>query len=739
MNLSKIEGLLSSQKGSELFLALKIESDEAKSAFWTIEEGEVKILAFGTCEEWGGTKDELLVACDASVSSAITKLPQSAKEEPRQLILGLPNTWVKGNKIVKEKLKDLHFVTNKLSFQPIGFVVIPEAISFYLKNKSEDFFSYVLVYLGANEITVSLVHEGRVVHSEVVGRSDNLALDVEEGILRFSSVFDLPPWILLYNKNEENLEQAKQTLISYPWQPPEEKVRPGFLHLPRVDVLPGNSDIEAVAFAGGEEIKKLFPESREGVSREKTVQEQPSEKEILGEIQFVKGEDILKKEGLLVKKPETKEPEELEEPVEEESTLPPEKGEKEPFLGKIHWLAFFKRIPDLLPKTELLPLPSDKLPKKLFFGGMFLVVLFLAGFYFFAKAKIILTIEGQNITKDLQFQVVQGQSQIDLEKKIIPAQKISVEVKGTKKSVVTGKKVVGEKAKGEVIIYNRTDLPRTFSSGAILIGPGKLKFSLDQEVKIASKTPDLASGVDRWGEAKVSLTAEDIGAQYNVAGQSQFSFENLPISSFLAKNESAFSGGTSRQISVVSREDQEKLLAELEDELIKNAKEELKKKIGLGEILVWETFGKKEKTKKFDHEIQEESNELSLDLTLEGEALAFRKSDLVDLVVELSTQDGMIKEGMRVEKEKSEISIFKEKEAPSDLVSAKVGIVLKKEADPDEVVRSVKGRTVKSAEKQILNLEGVEFIEIKIYPGVFRLFPFLPFRQENIWVESKVN
>ena len=282
--LSKIGEMISPEKKKELFLAVKIESEEIKSVFWTIEESEIRMVALGSREEWSGTKEELVVACDVSVSKAVALLPEEIRQIPHQLIFGLPYSWVENDKIKEEKLNDLHFVTNKLSFKPLGFVVIPEAISFYLKNFQKEIGPAILVYIGVNEISVSLVEKGKVVESEVVGRSDNLALDIEEGVLRFTSVKELPSVIYLYNN--EDLETIKQTLLSYPWQPPSDSEgRPGFLHLPRIEILPPDFDINSVAFAGGEEVRK---------SRSvKDVLPQPEEIKDIKEFVLVKpGQDI---------------------------------------------------------------------------------------------------------------------------------------------------------------------------------------------------------------------------------------------------------------------------------------------------------------------------------------------------------------------------------------------------------------------------------------------------------------
>jgi hypothetical protein len=303
--------------------------------------------------------------------------------------------------------------------------------------------------------------------------------------------------------------------------------------------------------------------------------------------------------------------------------------------------------------------------------------------------------------------------------------------------VATGRKTVGEKAKGEVVIYNRTDQPKRFAAGTALFGPGRLKFVLDAEVKIASKSPDLALGIDRWGEIKAAVSAAEIGAQYNLAANSQFTFEDLPTSSFLAKNLVAFLGGTSRQITVVSKEDQEKLLAELVKDLNKNGRVELEKKIEVGESLIPETIKSRVKTEEFDREVQEEVSGFSLKLTVENEALAYQRDDLMELLASLLTSDQL--SSLEIEKEKTEI-FLSPVVGEGDLVfNAKAKIALKEKINSQDLASKIKGETRWTANTILSKIKSVKLVQIEIVPGFFAFLGRLPFKAENIKVEVRTD
>lgn len=769
MELPKIEEIFPRKKSS-LFMAIKIEANEVKSAIWSFEDGKVETLALGDHQEWAENKEELLVACDASIASAVTRLKDESKRIPHELILGLPSSWIQDSKVSPQRLADLHFITRKLSLSPIGFVVNPEAITHALKNKEKDLPTVILVYFGTKEIGVSLVEDGKLIQSESVGRSDNLVLDVEEGILRFSSK-NLPSRILLYNS--EDLEEARQTLISYPWQSPLESGKPGFLHLPRVEILPADFDIEAIVFAGGEEIKKSRPVAsrtehppEEGkMAEEVTTTEAPtitaaareklSEEIRKEEIEFVKGEDILEQlpvETKAEEKAEAKSEIVLEEkaigrPVvalsptgqeiapKKKISLPRIRGFTNTFL-KIP--SFFRKFFEKIPKFSQITLTGSPSFLKFLFAGTFAIFAFALGsFYFLATARVTLRIEPNIINKEFSFKVDSEIENVDVVKRILPAKLLSAEIKGEKTAVATGRKTVGEKAKGEVVIYNRTDQPKRFAAGIALFGPGRLRFVLDAEVKVASKSPDLALGIDRWGEIKAAVSAAEIGAQYNLATNSQFTFEDLPTSSFLAKNLVAFLGGTSRQITIVSKEDQEKLSAELTKDFNKRGRVELEKKIEVGESLIPETIKSQVKTEEFDREVQEEASGFSLKLTVENEALAYRRDDLMELLASLLTSDQL--SSLEIEKEKTEISVSPVVGEDDLVFNAKAKIALKEKINTQDLALKIKGKTRWAANTVLSKIKSVKLVQIEIVPGFFAFLGRLPFKVENIKVEVRTD
>ena len=271
---------------SEYYFALEINSEFIKSAIFAIIENQVKVLSLGNVERWESEK-ELIEAVDASLSSAAEKLPVEGEvREPDKVVFGLPFGWVEGEKIIDDRLKLLKKLSEKLDLKPAGFVVIAEAITHHLKTTEGVPPTAILVHLGMQKISVSLVRVGKILGPKLIDKSNNLADDLIEGLSRFESREPLPARILLYD-GEDKLEEARQQLVNYPWME-KKKEEAEFLHLPKVEVLPLNFDIEAIALAGGKEVAKAAGL----VLEEKPAEEEEEEKEGVVEEEIEKKEKV---------------------------------------------------------------------------------------------------------------------------------------------------------------------------------------------------------------------------------------------------------------------------------------------------------------------------------------------------------------------------------------------------------------------------------------------------------------
>jgi len=665
LNLAKNE-----PEKKEYFFALEIDVDRVKSAIWTIEENKTKLVSQGDSFSWQN-EEELLGLVDESLSSAVEKFNSLQENRaPKKIIFGLSTDWVKENQIAPEKVDVLKKISQKLDLSPLGFVVIPEGIAHWLKEVEGVPPTAVLLGLGEKKISVSLVDLGKIRGTNLVVRSESIGADLAEGLSRFEREVAFPARILIYD-GEEKLEEVRQQLINFSWQ--DEKV--SFLHLPKVEILPADFDIKAIVFASasqmadvkgiellgekkeewkekeeGEEKEEIKEEKKEEIEEgeEKEEEEESLEKEEQREEEvkeiskeeakgvsqvwgFVKGKDI-KEERIEPQAPEVS----FKEPSQEETST--EMEEKRPlrikmpkaslgWLKKIDFASFFSSLRALLGNRSGLIL---------ILSGLFLVVVFVVLgllYWYLPRASITLFVEPQSLEKDFLVSLDTSLKSPNREKLLLPAQEIETTVSGEKTKGTTGTKLIGEKAKGEVSIYNRTDQTRTFAQGVEIYGPNDLVFTLDEEVSVASES----SGSDYTkipGKAVVSVTAEEFGSEGNLASGSEFSIANYARADFIASNESSFSGGTSREIQAVSEEDQDDLLAELKEELKEKGISQLDDELGSGDRLIEESLELKILKENFLEEVDQETDQLSLEVELKITALVFSENDFEDLIKE---------------------------------------------------------------------------------------------------------
>ena len=111
-----------------------------------------------------------------------------------------------------------------------------------------------------------------------------------------------------------------------------------------------------------------------------------------------------------------------------------------------------------------IPTTSTKLP----IIPILLVVFVLLGvagliYYLVPKATVTIGVVPSTVTKSKTITIATSATSVDQAKFIIPAKKLEQSVTGEKTATVTGKKRIGDPAKGTVVVYNKTTTSKTIS------------------------------------------------------------------------------------------------------------------------------------------------------------------------------------------------------------------------------------------------------------------------------------
>jgi hypothetical protein len=755
---------------SEYFLTLVIQDNKIKVASCQLENGEAKILATAE-KETDGDWENITLAADSTIAQVEEKLPPGAAIN--KVILGLMGEYIKGGKIDGNYLENLSSLLKKLFLTPLGFVEIPQAIISYLQRQEGVPQTLILVRLGKN-LTVSLVRVGQINKTISLNRSTDVASDLEKAISSFPEVEILPSRILIYDGSE--LEKTRQELLDYPWMSKEK-----FLHFPKIETAPINLDIEAVTTSSAPEVSQaigVFAAKEEaGLSAETGLASQPEEEAKTGEEESAKAageptEPVVESaevenfgfvaEDILAKPTESLAAQPQETPPSPEEKIIPKKtslavwqkvssllvGYKPLFSGLV------KKIPSFRPPSGLAwPAPRMEtttqltkafLPKikRFFLPATFLLAFFVlaliaAIFWYAPSAKIVLTLQEKSLEQKIEVGLNPKIDSLNIAANEIPGLLVEIEEKGSKKVGTTGKKTVGEPARGEVTIYNKTGNSKTFKKGTVINSPNNLQFSLDDEVMVASASENIGSLT--FGKQSVHVSAVEIGPEGNLGVGQEFKLVDFPTSSYSARNEVAFAGGTSREISVVSKNDQERLIASLSAELKEKAVSNIKEKVGQGEQILDKTSSWEITSKQFDKEVGDEATEFSLEVSAKMSAYAYRYDDVLKILEEKISPS--IPSGFELAKDQTKIDVSQMEKRKDGVILLSGNFIAKlfPQVNKEEMRKNVAGKSLTAVNDYLKALGNISAYEIQFG---FRL-PFfgdgLPRNPQNITIESAQN
>ncbi|MCH7951686.1 hypothetical protein IH980_03050 [Patescibacteria group bacterium] len=761
MNLPNIlSKFTTKEKTQEQFLAIEIGTETVTTAVWQVVDGQTQIVKLGATEEWKTEKDSidsLLTAIDASLEKALA----DAEPEPNKVIFGLQESWVAGETITKDYAKILKRISEKLEFEPIGFVVTSEAIVHLLKQQEGTPPTAILILVTESEIQVTLVNVGKILGSQTVSRSEDIGADVEEGLARFEIEENMPSRMLLFNGTLD-LESLKQNLLSCDWL---EKLP--FLHFPKVEVLEKQVTIKAVAIGGGAEAAKAlgFEIIEEEEKEKEEKEEAPPEvegKEALPEETIPTAEEIGFKTDVDVAQEVAKKEEPKEEKPKEEEAKPrtppsPEEQAKEEVSvetpeGKEAWSAKLISLTSMIPRMMRLPRlriprPSDLLDSRLKMTIGIVIAFFVLsaaavmyGYWTIPRAQIVLYVRPKTLETELIITIDPKSNQVVAAENRIPGKIVGMELEGEKEKETTGSKLVGEKAKGEVSVYNKTSAAKTFAAGTMLVGPNKLAFSLDSEVSVASASSQESDEAvtTTFGKAKASITATAIGTEYNLPADTDFTLKAFSTASYDAKNESNISGGTSREIQAIAKNDIDDLLNQLKQELKQKAANELESQEGPGRKVLVDGVEIEVLSSEVSGEVGEEAQTVSAKIKAKITTLAYDDEDY-NQILRLASSEA-IPQDFRLQEDESFAEV-KEVEFQDGL--ARITVVYKAVLIPrieeQEIKRKLTGKHPQLVEKYLGSLPNFSKAEVKITPEALpaRLKTF-PRKAENITIEIRI-
>jgi hypothetical protein len=716
------------------------------------------------------SQEELLKILDRTISSAEQTLPPNMQSQ--KTIFGVPTNWIEDNHMKKAYQAKLKDVTAQLGLTPIGFIEIPQAIIRLMQEEEGAPVSAILTEIGKKHLSLSVIRAGRIIETKQALLEDKPPIIVDTLLKTFTEADVLPSRIVVLNEGHD--EHLIQSFISHHWT----RSLP-FLHVPQISLLPLGFDERAVVYGTAlqlglsvkdtsllshQAIKTFDPqtathphettqeEPRRHVAREPILPTGDDLKEIksLESFGFVKDVDVseTREKSIPIQQEETvieeKQKEEAEEKTEETTassdnfinTTFPIQGrnvEKEDIQTKEFHMP--KMPQTLMSLSSMIP---KNLAGKKFVFILPVLLLFLIGivilYAFLLHATIIVDVTPKVVdqTEQISFSI-SGVN--DFSQNIIKAASSTTAISGSQTTNATGKKDTGTKAKGTITIFNSDTAKKQISEGTALKSSNNLEFVTDKDATISSASGDIFTGI-KSGTTQVTVTAKQIGSEYNIPSNTKFTLgENQSLA---GKNDQAFSGGTKKTVTVVAKDDVDKLTQLLPSVLEQKARDAIGKKIPASNTLLTILPDFKPSKKDFSAQVGDEAKTVSLNSSVTFEGVIFDNDDLLQFAKtliknkfdqDLTVSDNNIKNTLKNVKQKDENTV-----KATLIINAK----LLPKIDAAKLQEQLAGKSFDQAEETFKQFPQVNNVDITLFPPL-PLPKLLPRQSENITITVKAN
>lgn len=792
--ISNLLGKKEEQKN--FFFSLFLDIDAAAVAAWHVDaSGSPKIVSFAhgkiAEDSWEAriqVVDRLLSAAEdkANVEHAISKTVFGMP--------GIYLT-PEGN-IVNSIRPHLKKLTTVLELSAVGFVPLSQAIAFLFKKDEGVPPSVILIGCSGNRATVTIFRVGKMVGEQSIDITGDPAVEIEQALKQYQQSDVLPSRMLLFGGDEALLESVRGKLLKHPWPTranflhfPKIEVFSTEKLLSAVSlsgaselaaaigesdegdisaeassvVAQPTRDVQSVMPDESDQDQEIEPEEIEGDDEDTVVDEaqndgtdtqedgeieDETEEEVSSSRESDEGDEEesnihvvspealgFERQDILVshaKKQRTHDTNEQSHPPDEE--LKHKKVFAKDIVGLFS--RTFSNVPKLNIKTffstfgHMRHVHGARIPMIL--GVVSVCILMGILYYTLPGATVTVLVAPVSLEESAVLTVDPAATIADPATKVIPGRTQEKSVSGQKTASVTGKKKVGDPARGTVTVYNKETHQRSLKKGTVLSAKS-LTFTLDDDVSVASASESIGSIT--FGKANVSITAVEIGASSNLPASTEFTFKDSSPSVVSARNDAALSGGVSREVTVVTRADYDAMVKSMTDELVVKAKTDLSTQIG-AEQLIDQTVETAVTEKVFDKELDEEAKELNGKVTVSVSGTSIRDEDVKAILTALVAAKVPGGYSLSSDNTQVETSGIQVKKDGTITLTATLKAVALPAIDSGVLVNKLVGKSVPVATGILKETQGVAGAEFR-----FTFSPFqrrLPINAKNITVTISV-
>jgi len=361
-------------------------------------------------------------------------------------------------------------------------------------------------------------------------------------------------------------------------------------------------------------------------------------------------------------------------------------------------------------------IPSySKLQKRMLLIGIIgvLVLAFFVFTFFFTKATVTLYAKADPLPNNFNFTVDPSLTSSDYQNAKITGKLLSTNKTLTSTFTATGQKDVGTKAHGSVTIKNCDDTnTHTLNAGSIVTSQSK-NFSTDTTITIPAGT--FGSGlVCTTSTVSVNVTAGQNGDSYNLAAAQ---YTSPTLNSHYKINGSQMSGGTTKNITVVSQSDIDKTKTTLLDQNKDQVQKELNDKIDSNYQTILESFNPNPTETTSTPALDNEASTATLTLKITYTELAVAKNDFNQMAnfqakKQIDTQSQVYDSGAGNAKITAGNKVGNNGQSFKFVATAYSGIKI----DTEGLKNKIKGKKYGDGADIAANTPGVQKADIALWP-----------------------
>lgn len=384
-----------------------------------------------------------------------------------------------------------------------------------------------------------------------------------------------------------------------------------------------------------------------------------------------------------------------------------------------------------LPKLNFSFLRFKK--KGLFIGLGILIILAAAGFVGYRilsqkpVANVKIVVNSQPLTRSVEIKAING-AESNAEQKILHASTVQASIDDELTIQTTGEETIGEYAEGEITIYNKTNKDKEFKKGTDIIYKNdkgdKFVYETQDDVKVPAAVPGPNPGdpITPSGE-DVDVKAKEIGKDYNIDKGEDLEVEDQDKSDFEAEVKKDIDGGAEETVNVVAQEDLDSLKKQLAENSQEKVMRALEDAVTEDQKLIKGSESMSVTKEEYNHELGDQTDEVSLKETFTATGLAYKSSDL-DKLLENLVED-FVPEGFVLSSKERMTKVDVLGNTDSTVLSdseADLQVTLRTFVVPDisdETVKdNLKGKSVGEAEKYLGGIRNIKTYELNIEPTI---------------------